>query len=144
MEWACARAGVSLPRAQGDSRPHTAAYDAEAHGRLYLRLKEMEARGQKLYGHLPAGVAPAVVLAAYHDPIFDHAEAYVRALRGAGVRVHYKVHYEMHGFWGGVTTDAGATSLRETATLLALLLRGGDGDGDATQSRMAPEPKKGR
>ena len=59
LAWSCERAGVVLPHAQGDSRPHTAAYDAEAHGRLYLRLKEMEARGERLYGHLQAGVAPA-------------------------------------------------------------------------------------
>ena len=59
LAWSCERAGVALPRAQGDSRPHTAAFDAEAHGRLYLRLKEMEARGERIYGHLPAGVAPA-------------------------------------------------------------------------------------
>lgn len=59
LAWTCERVGVALPTARGDSRPHTAAYDAEAHGRLYLRLREMEARGKKLYGHLPAGVAPA-------------------------------------------------------------------------------------
>ena len=44
---------------QADSRPHTALYDAEMHGRLYLRLKAMEANGEPIYGHLPPGVAPA-------------------------------------------------------------------------------------
>jgi hypothetical protein len=62
LAWSCERAGVALPRAQGDSRPHTAAYDGEAHGWLYLRLKEMEARGERIYGHLSAGVAPAAKL----------------------------------------------------------------------------------
>ena len=57
LAWSCERAGVALPRAQGDSRPHTAAYDAEAHGRLYIRLKALEARSEKIYGHLPLGVA---------------------------------------------------------------------------------------
>ena len=69
------------------------------------------------------GTAPAIVLSAYYDPIFDHAEAYVRALRAAGVRCHYKCYYEMHGFWGGVTTATGEASLRETAELLDRLLR---------------------
>ena len=48
--------------------------DHEAHGCSPLRAR----------GGL-AGSAPAVVLAAYYDPLFDHAEEYVRALRRAGV-----------------------------------------------------------
>ena len=42
---------------------------------------------------------------------------YVRALRAAGVDAYYKCYYEMHGFWGGVTTGQGASSLRETAQI---------------------------
>ena len=48
-------------------------------------------------------------------------DRYVRALRAAGVPVYYKCYYAMHGFWGGVTTAEGATSLRESAAIVSAL-----------------------
>ena len=66
-----------------------------------------------------AGLAPAIVISAYYDPLFDHAEEYARALRAAGVRVYYSCYYAMHGFWGGVTTREGTLALRETSESLA-------------------------
>ena len=59
LSWTCGRVGLAMLDCQADSRPHTALYDAEMHGRLYLRLKAMEANGERIYGHLPPGVAPA-------------------------------------------------------------------------------------
>ena len=59
LSWTCGRVGLAMLDCQADSRPHTALYDAEMHGRLYLRLKAMEANGEPIYGHLPPGVAPA-------------------------------------------------------------------------------------
>ena len=79
-----------------------------------------------------------MVLSTYYDPLFDHAEEYVRALRAAGVTAHYRSDYEMHGFWGGVTTEAGERSLRETATLVGRLLGGAGAerrDGGAKKAR---------
>ena len=70
-------------------------------------------------GH--AGCAPAIVISAYYDVLFDHAEEYCRALRAAGVSVYYKCYYMMHGFWGGITSAEGETALRETAALMARL-----------------------
>ena len=72
-----------------------------------------------------AGLAPAIVISAYYDPLFDHAEEYARALRAAGVRVYYSCYYAMHGFWGGVTTREGTLALRETSELIAELFREG-------------------
>ena len=59
LSWTCEHVGVAMLDRQADHRPHTALYDAEMHGRLYLRLKAMEANGEPIYGHLPPGVAPA-------------------------------------------------------------------------------------
>ena len=59
LSWTCERVGVAMLDRQPNSRPHTALYDAEMHGRLYFRLKAMEANGEPIYGHLPPGVAPA-------------------------------------------------------------------------------------
>jgi acetyl esterase len=73
-----------------------------------------------------AGSATAIILSAYYDPLFDQAEEYARALRTAGVDVYYKCYYLMHGFWGGVTSDEGETSLRETATLMRELFTSRD------------------
>jgi len=42
------------------------------------------------------------------------------------VPTHYKCYYEMHGFWGGVTTATGEASLRETAVLLKQAFRSPD------------------
>ena len=63
--------------------------------------------------------------------------------------MYYKCYYEMHGFWGGVTTTAGAASLRETASLMEQLLGGKElvaGDRAAREESRedASEAKKAR
>jgi acetyl esterase/lipase len=83
-------------------------------------------------GH--AGCAPAIVISAYYDVLFDHAEEYCRTLRAAGVPVYYKCYYMMHGFWGGVTSREGEISLRETAHVMRELFAA-----SATSSRAAAQ-----
>jgi acetyl esterase len=46
-----------------------------------------------------SGTAPALVLTAYHDPLYDEGEAYARRLAAEGVRVT-SIHFndQIHGF----------------------------------------------
>ena len=59
LAWTCEHVGIPMVDRRADSRPHTALYDAEMHGKLYLRLRAMQEAGEKIYGHLAPGVAPA-------------------------------------------------------------------------------------
>ena len=59
MEWLCERLGETMLDPEDGYRRHTALYDAEQTARLYHKLVRMLAAGEKIYGHLTAGVPPA-------------------------------------------------------------------------------------
>jgi acetyl esterase len=58
-----------------------------------------------------AGLAPAIVVTAEHDPLRDEGNAYAGALSAAGVRVVHRVEIgEVHGFLGLDTVSGAAAA----------------------------------
>jgi acetyl esterase len=75
--------------------------DVQNTPRIYLRDVEkdaLEPYASPILGD-PAGLAPAIIQTAQHDPIRDHGIAYAKLLRGAGVQV-WHTNYEdaVHGY----------------------------------------------
>jgi acetyl esterase len=66
------------------------------------------------------GVAPAVIIAAELDPLFDEGEAYARRLQGARVPVqHHRIDGMVHGFLTmGGKVDAANRAVESIATAL--------------------------
>ena len=90
LSWTCEQVGVAMLDRQANHRPHTALYDAEMHGRLYLRLKAMEANGEPIYGHLPPGVAPAADASkeATYFPNLNQLPAVRKKIKNLGAEYH--------------------------------------------------------
>jgi acetyl esterase len=72
-----------------------------------------------------AGLAPAIVITAGHDPLRDQGKAYAEALEAADVKVHYQCYDSLaHGFTaytGGV--PAADRACREIAAVAARAYR---------------------
>ena len=62
LDWVCSRVGVDLPPVSAESRPHTAGYDSRVHASLYVRLRDMRARGASIDPRAPMRPAAAVTL----------------------------------------------------------------------------------
>jgi acetyl esterase len=71
-----------------------------------------------------AGLPPAIVVTAEHDPLRDEGEAYAAAMRAAGVRViSYRLDGLSHGFFGMLNVfDEPARAMRRIANELEQLL----------------------
>lgn len=83
-------------------------------------------RVSPLLGEVPAGLAPAFIITAGHDPLRDEAEAYHRRLRAAGVPSKYVCVAEtVHAFMSFGVLDAAQRTRRTLAEAMRRML-GGD------------------
>jgi acetyl esterase len=89
-----------------------------------------------------AGLPPAIVVTAEHDPLRDEGEAYAAAMRGAGVRViSYRLDGLSHGFFGMLNVfDEPGRAMRRIANELEPLLASGFA---ATQASPSTPPERG-
>ncbi|HEY3162290.1 MAG TPA: alpha/beta hydrolase [Vicinamibacterales bacterium] len=117
-----------------DLRAQSASYSAYAEGYLLTRAAMLwyiaqyaptpdavdDWRASPLLAPWVHGVAPALIVSAELDPLFDEGEAYARRLQGARVPVqHHRVEGMVHGFltMGGKIDAAG----RAVETIAAAL-----------------------
>jgi len=93
---------------------------------LHVGDHVLDPRASPLRAKDHAGLAPAFILAAGHDPLVDQGRAYVAALRKADVPVEYRV-YEgtVHAFftWGGAVDRADEAVSDVAAALRAAFSR---------------------
>jgi acetyl esterase len=117
-----------------DLRAQTASYSAYAEGYLLTRAAMQwyiaqyaptadtvnDWRASPLLAPWVHGVAPALVVAAELDPLFDEGEAYARRLQGARVPVEYhRVEGMVHGFLTmGGKVDAANRAVETIASAL--------------------------
>ena len=117
-----------------DLRAQSASYAAYAEGYLLTRAAMRwyiaqyaptpdaiaDWRASPLLAPWVHGVAPAVIIAAELDPLFDEGEAYARRLQGARVAVqHHRIEGMVHGFLTmGGKVDAANRAVETIATAL--------------------------